>query len=116
MENKGQTPHLLIFAKHEGCSKEFLFAVPYYLEVRKGDILEVDTKKGRAIAIATTEMFEGMNIDEVATKFGASLPLREVKQVAGKLLQNYMIRKVKSDIMQKINNINKISTDDTLPF
>lgn len=116
MENKGQTPHLLIFAKHKGCSKEFLFAVPYYLEVRKGDILEVDTKKGRAIAIATTEMFEGMNIDEVATKFGASLPLREVKQVAGKSLQNYIARKTRSEIVEKIQSIDNISTFDSLPF
>lgn len=97
-------PHLLVFATHDCCEKEYLFAVPYYLEVRKGDILLVDTSKGVTIATATSEMFEGRNIDEIATKFGAYLPLKEVKQVAGKMLQTYIERKIQSEIIETIRS------------
>ena len=41
----------LVFAKHDNCSQEFLFAVPWYLEVRKGDVLLVDTIHGEAVAL-----------------------------------------------------------------
>lgn len=99
-----QTPHLLVFAKHDWCDKEYLFAVPYYLEVRKGDILLVDTVRGLTIATATSEMFEGQNIDEIAVRFGAYLPLKEVKQVAGQMLQTYIAKKERNEIMRKIQN------------
>ena len=94
-----QKPHLLVFAKHDGCNKEFLFAVPFDMEVRKGDVLLVDTMHGLTVATATSEMFEGRNIDEVATKFGAYLPLKEVKQVAGKEIQEYLSRQTLSGII-----------------
>ena len=93
-----QKPHLLVFAKHDCCNQEFLFAVPFDMEVRKGDILLVDTMHGLTVATATTEMFEGRNIDEVAEKFGAYLPLKEVKQVAGKQIQEYLRNKAIGEI------------------
>ena len=83
MFNSNNEAHLVVFAKHDNSSKEYLFAVPWYLEVHKGDVLLVETMYGNAIATATTEMFEGRDIDEVATKFGAYLPLKKVKEVAG---------------------------------
>ena len=110
-----QAPHLLVFAKHDGCSKEFLFAVPYYLEVRKGDILLVNTKQGLTVATATTEMFEGRNIDEVAQRFGAYLPLKEVKQVCGQALQTYIENKVRNEIVKSIQDKNTTVCYD-LPF
>lgn len=100
-----QKPHLLVFAKHDGCNKEFLFAVPYYIEVRKGDVLLVDTMHGLQVVTATTEMFEGRNIDEVAEKFGAYLPLKEVKQVAGKQIQEYLRNKALNDISRVIKEV-----------
>lgn len=112
----GQTPHLLVFAKHDSCDKEFLFAVPYYLEVRKGDVLLVRTSKGLTVATATSEMFEGQNIDEIAVKFGAYLPLKEVKQVAGKTLQTYIARKERNKIIQKIQTHDNGDTCFDLPF
>lgn len=90
---KSKEGHLLVFAKHDSCNQEFLFAVPWYIEVRKGDVLLVDTMRGKTIATATTEMFEGRDIDEVATKFGAYLPLKEVKAVAGQELQSFIKNK-----------------------
>ena len=111
-----QTPHLLVFAKHDGCSKEFLFAVPYYLEVRKGDILLVNTVKGLTVATATTEMFEGRNVDEVALRYGAYLPLKEVKQVCGKVLQTFIENKVRNEIIQNIQDNNTTIVCYELPF
>lgn len=112
----GQTPHLLVFAKHDCCEKEYLFAVPYYLEVRKGDILLVNTSKGVTVATATSEMFEGQNIDEIAVRFGAYLPLKEVKQVAGKMLQTYIARKERNEIITKIQNQDNGVICFDLPF
>ena len=111
-----QTPHLLVFAKHDGCSKEFLFAVPYYLEVRKGDVILVNTAKGLTVATATTEMFEGRNIDEVALRYGAYLPLKEVKQVCGKALQTFIENKVRNEIIQNIQDKNTTIVCYELPF
>ena len=112
----GQTPHLLVFAKHDSCDKEFLFAVPYYLEVRKGDVLLVNTVKGLTVATATTEMFEGRNIDEVAQRFGAYLPLKEVKQVCGKTLQTFIENKVKNENIESIHDKNTTIVCYDLPF
>lgn len=100
-----QKPHLLVFAKHDCCNKEFLFAVPFDMEVRKGDVLLVDTMHGLTVATATTEVFEGINIDEVAEKFGAYLPLKEVKQVAGRQIQEYLRNKAVSDILHVIKGV-----------
>ena len=97
-----QKPHLLIFAKHEGNNRDYLFAVPFDIEVRKGDVLLVDTMHVLQVATATTEMFEGRNIAEVADKFGAYLPLKEVKQVAGKQIQEHLRRKAFSEINHKM--------------
>lgn len=97
-----QKPHLLVFAKHDCCNKEFLFAVPFDMEVQKGDVLLVDTMHGLTVATATSEMFEGRNIDEVALKFGAYLPLKEVKQVAGRQIQEYLRRKTIGNICNVI--------------
>ena len=100
---KCKAGHLVVFAKHDSCSQEFLFAVPWYMEVRKGDVLLVDTMHGKVIATATTEMFEGRDIDEVATKCGAYLPLKEVKAVAGQELQSYIKNKIFAEYRKSLN-------------
>lgn len=94
--------HVAVFAKHDSCAQEFLFAVPYYLEVHKGDILLVDTMHGEAIATATSEIIEGQDLDEVAVKFGAYLPLKKVKQVVGKRLQDYIFTKTIDNIIYQL--------------
>lgn len=102
MFNQNNFGHLVVFAKHDSCPQEFLFAVPCYLDVRKGDVLLVETMRGDAIATATTEMFEGRDIDEVAKRFGAYLPLKKVKAVAGKEIQGYIKLKFYDEINQKV--------------
>ena len=69
-----------VFAKHDCCNKEFIFSIPGDMIVRKGDILLVNTSKGRTIATATSEKFEGLDVNDIAARFGAYLPLKEVVQ------------------------------------
>ena len=102
MFNSNTEGHQVVFAKHDNCSKEFLFAVPWYLDVRKGDILLVETMHGDAIATATTEMFEGRDINEVAKRFGAYLPLKKVKAVAGKEIKKYLKLQLYEELRSKL--------------
>ena len=105
--------HMCVFAKHEGSDKEFIFSVPVTMEVNKGDILVVETIRGKCIATATSEMFEGKNIDEVAEKFGAYLPLKKVVSALDNRIKEYIIRKERERIILAISE-NKIEED--LPF
>ena len=106
--------HIAVFAKHENSNKEYLFAVPNDLyNIKKGDILLVDTIKGEEIAIATSTIIEGENLDEIALKFGAYLPLKKVKSVLNQRLKEYVERKEREHILLKIKEYFKNSD---LPF
>ena len=98
--------HIAVFAKHENLSKEYLFAVPNDLyNINKGDILLVDTKKGEEIAIATSTIIEGENLDEIALKFGAYLPLKKVKAVLNQRLKEYVERNERERILLQIKEL-----------
>lgn len=106
--------HIAVFAKHENSTKEYLFAVPADLyNIKKGDILLVDTIKGEEIAIATSTIIEGENLDEIALKFGAYLPLKKVKAVLNQRLKEYAERQERESILSKIKELFKNSD---LPF
>ena len=96
--------HIAVFAKHENSTKEYLFAVPNDLyNITKGEILLVDTIKGEKIAIATSTIIEGENLDEIALKFGAYLPLKKVKAVLNQRIKEYVERKEGDSSLVKIN-------------
>lgn len=106
--------HIAVFAKHENSSKEYLFAVPIDLyNINKGDILLVDTKKGEEIAIATSTIIEGENLDEIALKFGAYLPLKKVKAVLNQRLKEYVERNERERILLQIK---ELFINSELPF
>lgn len=106
--------HIAVFAKHENLSKEYLFAVPNDLyNINKGDILLVDTKKGEEIAIATSTIIEGENLDEIALKFGAYLPLKKVKAVLNQRLKEYAERNERERILLQIK---ELFINSELPF
>lgn len=106
--------HIAVFAKHENSNKEYLFAVPNDLyNIKKGDILLVDTIKGEEIAIATSTIIEGENLDEIALKFGAYLPLKKVKSVLNQRLKEYVERKEREHILLKIK---EFFENSDLPF
>ena len=98
--------HIVVFAKHEKSTKEYLFAVPNDLyNIKKGDILLVDTIKGEEIAIATSTINEGENLDEIALKFGAYLPLKKVKAVLNQRLKEYVERNERKKILLQIKEL-----------
>ena len=106
--------HIAVFAKHENSSKEYLFAVPNDLyNINKGDILLVDTKNGEEIAIATSTIIEGENLDEIALKFGAYLPLKKVKAVLNQRLKEYVERNERKRILLQIK---ELFINSELPF
>lgn len=102
----------MVFAKHDGCEKEYLFAVPHWLSVKEGDILLVNTRRGESVATATSDMFTVSKANEVAVRFGAHIPLKEVKQVVGKTLQTYIIQKERQEIIDYFKRLHS----DRLPF
>ena len=106
--------HIAVFAKHENLSKEYLFAVPNDLyNINKGNILLVDTNKGEEIAIATSTIIEGENLDEIALKFGAYLPLKKVKAVLNQRLKEYVERNERERILLQIK---ELFINSELPF
>lgn len=108
---------VLIFAKHPGCDKEYLFKVPDELSIpRKGDVLLVRTIRGYQIAVASSEFFESPNIEEVAMHFpGAYLPLKSVVQVAGPELVNYIKKQVYQEVIEAFKNQPNANHPDTAP-
>lgn len=103
-----------IFARHDGNEKDYLFEVPPYIKVHKGDVLLVDTKHGEEIAVATSEVFESENIDDIAAKYGAYLPLKKVKQACGRKIRQYITQKVLKPAFDEISNA--LLKNGYLPF
>lgn len=96
--------HQCVFAKHIGNPKEYIFSVPDRLIVFEGDALFVDTKRGKQFAIATTDIFESPNIDEIAKRYGAYLPLRSVLAVCPKELKEKIERTAKDKTITNIQS------------
>ena len=88
----------IIFAKHDGCSKEFMFKVPDGLKPAKNNILWVETMHGETVAVATSDVISVGSIEQVAEKFGAYLPLKEVIAFANDGLQAYIANSTYRDI------------------
>lgn len=80
----------IIFAKHDGCNKEFIFEVPININPTKNDILWVETSKGETVAVATSNAILCDDVEHLAEKLGAYLPLKKVKTYANRGLQIYI--------------------------
>ena len=106
----------LIFAKHDGCPKEFLFSVPPNIALHKGDILLVETAVGPAIATATSEPFVSIDMNGLAVKLGAYLPLKNVIQAAGPAIQKYIARETRSQIRNTVDFLDTTNSDEEMPY
>ena len=80
----------IIFAKHDGYDKEYIFEVPYGMHPERNDILWVETSKGDTVAVATSDVISGYKMEQIVEKFGAYLPLKVVRTYANKQLQTYI--------------------------
>jgi hypothetical protein len=102
----------IVFARHEGDKKEYLFEVPEGMKVKHDDILLVDTIKGKQIARATGDMSTGDYTDDILLRLGAYLPLKRVLAVAGEEIQEYIKTVVIRDIIVNL----KAQKQGDLPF
>ena len=94
----------IVFARHDGCEKEFLFEVPQRMVVKSGDILLVETMHGKQIAQATVDMSTGDYPDDILLRLGAYLPLKRVLAVAGREIQEYIIEDVINGVIATLEN------------
>lgn len=106
----------LVFAKHDDCPKDFLFSVPPNIALHKGDILLVDTAQGPAIAKATSEPFICNDINGLAVKLGAYLPLKNVIQAAGPAIQRYIIKQARTEIVNTVEYLDTVKENMAMPF
>lgn len=72
--------HNLIFCRHEGDPKAYLFTLPLNAKLKVGDVVIVDTIRGEAQAVATSSSF---HVDDQALKaivsgVGAYHPIKPV--------------------------------------
>lgn len=103
----------IVFAKHDIDSKEYIFEVPDGMNIKKGDILFVDTMRGQQIAVATTDMQSGEYTEHMLSKLGAYLPLKKVLAYANKEIQDYIFNNTINGI---ISTIEHEKQDSYLPF
>ena len=106
----------LIFAKHDDCPKEFIFSVPPNIAVHKGDILLVDTAQGPAVAKATSEPFICNDVNGLAVKLGAYLPLKHVIQAAGPAIQRYIIKQARNELKNPVEILDIMNASEELPY
>ena len=107
----------IIFAKHDGCDKEFIFEVPAGMYPVRNDILWVDTSMGETVAVATSDTIWGQKVEQVVERFGAYLPLKKVKAYANKGLQAYIENRAYSEVGEfcRYRQVNVHELED-LPF
>lgn len=107
----------IIFAKHDGCNKEFLFEVPAGMHPVKNDVLWVDTAYGETVAVATSDTIFVHEAEQIVERLGAYLPLKKVKAYANRGIQTYiknrMCREIGAFRQDREVNIHEI---EDLPF
>ncbi len=76
----------IVSVKHpNGGQKEYWFEVPKEIasQVKKGRRVVCDTIRGRNVAVVTSDVISGENVEQMAVRLGAHLPLKKIMRVAG---------------------------------
>lgn len=97
----------LIFAKHDGKEKEFIFRIPDGAVANKGDMLWVETMRGNDIAIASSDVF--IADEDVAVRYGAYLPIKSALGIISKEFYSAVAKRVLNKCMLEY-------TENDLPF
>lgn len=94
----------IIFGKHDGCNKDFIWEVPdnMTLHISKGDLLLVDTHRGADIATATTNVISGVGATDVAEMNGAYFPLKGVISFVNQKMADVIV----ANITKNTQNLN----------
>jgi hypothetical protein len=108
----------IIFGKHDGCDKEFVWEVSYNLAdyIHKDDVLLVETTRGLAIATATTDVVSGDGAKDIAERNKAYLPLKKVITFANSKLRDYISKQACDRVIKAIKNIKDDIDINQLPF
>lgn len=93
---------ILILGKHDQCNKEYVWQVPPWLDVHKGDPMLVETMRGLDIATATSNIIECQDGFEVAARFGAYEPIKSVVAYCPPALAKYVRNKALRDAARRI--------------
>ena len=89
-----------VFAKHDGCDKEYVFEVPDSIKkIEIGDLLLVDTSRGKQVVTATSTAIQSNQAEQIASRFGAYFPLKKVLQHCSKEFAEYFISKAEERIV-----------------
>lgn len=107
----------VIYGKHDGCSKEFVWEVPGEMKdyILKGDLLLVDTARGIDVVTATTGVISGDGARDVAEKNGAYFPLKRVISFVDSNLKVVLIEKYKRAMIEHVAGFN-YDEEPALPY
>ncbi len=83
----------LIFVKHEGMERSFLFAVDPMIDIKQGTKLMVDTCKGqkKAVAICDSFVVNERAMQNIVLATGAYLPLRQVVGIVKRVTEERVV-------------------------
>lgn len=86
----------LVEIRHPGCFKSYWFLAPESLgEIKKGDLVLCDTRLGDQVGRIVSDPIIAENVSDIAVRLGATLPVKNIKQVCGKILRDYIYNDAK---------------------
>lgn len=91
----------IVMARHYGSDWKYIFGVPKNMEVKRGDILLVNTTRGKQYAKAVTDIMEVTEEDVV--QFGAYLPVKYVLERTSKEMCNYIKERTIQEMARSIS-------------
>lgn len=96
----------LVFCKHSGNGKTFLFGLDRAISLRDGDKVLVDTCKGESQALVVGDSFcvDSCALKSIAAATGATLPLRKV-------IGKYVVEE--KQVIQKVERLERFQK---IPF
>lgn len=98
--------YFLVFCKHSGNGKTFLFGLDQVKNLHDGDKVLVDTRKGESQALVVGDSFcvDSRALKSIAAAMGATLPLRKV-------IGKYVVEE--KQVIQKVERLERFQK---MPF
>lgn len=95
----------LVEIRHPGYFKTYWFLAPESLgEIKKGDLVLCDTKLGDQVGRVASDPIIAENASDIAVRLGATLPVKNIKQVCGKILRDYIYYNAKWGVYSSITS------------
>ena len=99
----------LVFVRHPGSSKEYLFSAPPTMEFKAGDTVYCETRKGTTLGVITDENFvtRSSTARFIARHFKATYPLKSIIGYA-RHKETYELERFNAGKEEKENVINEV--------